>query len=61
MKFERFVLIPEVEVELTLIELEHLIWLSVHHYDSACRSLSQPGGKLFGMKNYDGVDIEVLC
>jgi hypothetical protein len=36
------------EVEFTLDEIEHLIALSVRHYDGYCKSVGQVGGFLYG-------------
>lgn len=36
---------------LTMAEVVHLMLLSQHHYDGYCRSISQPGGFLYGWSN----------
>lgn len=42
---------PVYYLQLTLEELEPLLVMSKHHYDSVCRSASSPGGFLFGWYN----------
>lgn len=39
------------EVQFTREELEILLVLSKHHYDGHCRSVSEVGGFLYGIKN----------
>lgn len=42
---------PMFYLQLTLEELEPILVMSKHHYDSVCRSASGPGGFLFGWYN----------
>lgn len=46
----------EVRVRYGKKELAQLMKFSAEHYDAKCRSLSQPGGFLYGMKNQLGDD-----
>ena len=49
-------------IELSRAEVDALIVLSSRHYDSKCKSFSQPGGLLFGYRNTfeDGKDAIVV-
>lgn len=38
-------------IELSRAEVDALIVLSERHYDSKCKSYSQPGGLLYGFRN----------
>jgi len=51
MKLTQVVFEPKAEIEFTRADLRILFELSERHYDGVCRSLSERGGMLYGMRN----------
>ncbi len=41
----------EVNIEFSLAEIEHLIFLGNGHYDGKCKAAGKHGGFLYGMRN----------
>ncbi len=51
MRQEGFYYIPKIMLRFTREEVTELMWLSTHHYDQHCISVSRPGGFLYGISN----------
>lgn len=52
MKVQKYILKPDVEIELSEEEIEFLIKCSQIHYDIKCKDASAYGGFIYGLKNY---------
>ena len=51
MKHSGFVRISKAKIFFTKEEIQGIMWLSAHHYDTRCRMAGIEGGFLFGLMN----------